>query len=134
MSYLQERNPFTSDPSLRSICTGVHAHSTVNVDTAKVVGNAILASMEGVTAADFTFKKSDLVITLDNKAAVKIDGVNVQLDPQLLFQRLTIAAKAYDNIENIFNETHHEEREFPGKPYQQVTIHQHAWEPPGEEM
>ena len=43
--YFLERNPFTSDTSLRSICTGVHAHSTVNVDRAEDVGNAILASM-----------------------------------------------------------------------------------------
>ena len=34
LSYLQERSPFSSDPILRNICTGVHAHSTVNVDTA----------------------------------------------------------------------------------------------------
>ena len=58
--------------------------------------------MEGTTAADFTFKRSDQVVTLDTKAAVKIDGVTVQIDPQLLFQRLTIAAKASDNIEDIF--------------------------------
>ena len=93
LSYLQERNRFTFDPSLRSICTGVHAHSTVNVDTAKSVGNAILASMEGTTAVDFTFKRSDQVVALDTKSAVKIDGVIVQIDPQLLFQRLTIASK-----------------------------------------
>ena len=43
--YFLERNPFTSNISLRSICTGVHVHSTVNVDRAKDVGNAILASM-----------------------------------------------------------------------------------------
>ena len=34
LKYLQERNPFSNDPSLWSISTGVHAHSTVNVDTA----------------------------------------------------------------------------------------------------
>ena len=102
LSYLQERNPFTSDASLRSICTGVHAHSTVNADTAKDVGNAIPASMEGITAAHYTFKRSDQVVTLDTKSAVKIDGVTVQIDPQLLFQRLTLAAKATNNIEDIF--------------------------------
>ena len=80
----------------------MHAHSTVNVDTAKSAGNAILASMEGTTAADFTFKRSNQVVTLDTKSAVKIDGVTVQIDPQLLFQRLTIAAKVSDNIEDIF--------------------------------
>ena len=62
-SYLQERNSFT-DPSLQSICTRVHAHSTVSVDTAMVVGNAILASMEGKTATDFTFRRHDQVVTL----------------------------------------------------------------------
>ena len=102
LSYLQERSPFSSDPILRNICTGVHAHSTVNVDTAKVVGNAILSSMEGTTPADFTFKRNRQAITLDTKAAVKLDGVAVQIDPQLLFQRLTIAAKASDEIEDIF--------------------------------
>ena len=40
--------------------------------------------MEGKTAAEFTFKRSDQVVTLDTKAAVKIDGVTVQIDPQLL--------------------------------------------------
>ena len=80
----------------------MHAHSTVNVDTAKSVGNVILASMEGTAAADFTFKRSDQVVTIDTKSTVKIDGVTVQIDPQLLFQRLTIAAKVSDNIDDIF--------------------------------
>lgn len=31
-NYLQERNSFCSDPSLRSVSPGVHAHPTVNVD------------------------------------------------------------------------------------------------------
>ena len=58
--------------------------------------------MESSTPADFTFKRSRQAITLDTKAAVKLDGVAVQIDPQLLFQRLTIAAKASDDIEDIF--------------------------------
>ena len=45
--YLQERNPFSNDSNLRNIATGVHAHPTVNVDTAHSVGAAILKSMEG---------------------------------------------------------------------------------------
>ena len=100
--YLLERNPFTSDASLRSICTGVHAHSSVNVDKAKDVGDVILASMEGKTVAEYTFKRNYQVITLDTKSAIKIDGITVQIDPQLLFQRLTLAAKTTDNIKDIF--------------------------------
>ena len=99
---LLERNPFTSDTSLRSICTGVHAHSTVNVDRAKDVGNAILAGMEDMTVAEYTFKRNYQVITLATKSAIKIDGITVQIDPQLLFQRLTLAAKTTDNIKDVF--------------------------------
>ena len=47
VQYLQELNPFSNDPSLRNIATGVHAHLTFNVDTAHTVGSAILKSMEG---------------------------------------------------------------------------------------
>ena len=58
--------------------------------------------MEGNTAADYTFKRGDHVVTLGTKSAVKIDGVSVQIDPQLLFQRLVlIAAKASDNLEYV---------------------------------
>lgn len=102
LKYLQERNPFTSDTSLRNISTGVHAHNTVNVDTAKDVGNAILTGMKGKTVAEYTFKRNNQAVTLDTKSAVKIDGVMVQIDPQLLFQRLTIAAKRTDNLEEVF--------------------------------
>ena len=102
LKYLQERNPFTSDTSLWNICTGVHAHKTVNVEMAKDVGKAILSSMEGKTAAEYRFKRDQQVITLVMKSAVKIDGVAVQIDPQLLFQQLTIAARATDNLKDVF--------------------------------
>ena len=102
LNYLQERNPFTSDTILRSISTGVHAHNSVNVDKGKDVGNAILVRMEGKTAAEYSFKRNKQAVTLDTKSAVKIDGIAVQIDPRLLFQRLTIAARANDNLEDVF--------------------------------
>ena len=102
LKYLQERSPFTQDTTLRNISAGVNAHSTVNVDSAKDVGSALLASMEGKTVAEHTFKRNDKAITLDTKSAVKIDGATVQIDPRLLFQRLKVAAKAIDNLEVVF--------------------------------
>ena len=51
LQYLQERNPFSLDPNLRSISTGVHAHPTVNVDEAVAVGDMILTQMNGTTPA-----------------------------------------------------------------------------------
>ena len=86
LKYLHERNPFSSDVSLRSISTGVYASTTVNVDTAKHVGNAILSSMEVISAAEYTFKRKNQVVTLDTKCQVRIDGATIQIDPQLLFQ------------------------------------------------
>ncbi len=102
LRYLQERSPFIPDTSLQNICTGVNAHSIVNVDKAKEVGNGILADMEGKTVAEHTFKRNNQAITLDTKSTVKIDGVVVHIDPQLLFQRLTIAARTTDTMENVF--------------------------------
>ncbi len=98
LKYLQERNPFTSDTSLCSISTGVHAHSTVNVNHTKDVGKVILASMEGKTAAEYSFKRVNQAVTLYMKCAVKIGGI----DPQLLFQRLTVAARATGNMKDVF--------------------------------
>lgn len=62
LGYLQERSPFTPDTTLRNISSGVNAHSTVNVDTAKDVGNAILAGMEGKTAAEYAPRATEASI------------------------------------------------------------------------
>ena len=52
--------------------------------------------MEGKTPAEFSFKRSDQVVTLGSKNTVKINGENIQVDPQLLFQRLIVAAQTID--------------------------------------
>ena len=39
---------------------------------------------------------------LGTKSEVKINGIAVQIDPQLLFQQLTIATKTTQNLEDIF--------------------------------
>ena len=102
VQYIQEINPFSPDPTLRNIATGVHTHTTVNVITAKNVGTKILQSMDGKTAAEYTFKKKDQVVTFNTKSSVKIDGDEVQVDPQLLFQTLIIVAQTSDELELAF--------------------------------
>ena len=81
LKYLHERNPFSSDVSLRSISTGAHPSTTVDVDTAKDVRNAILSSMEGISVAEYTFKRKNQAVTLDTKCQVRIDGATIQIDP-----------------------------------------------------
>ena len=102
VEYLQERNPFSNDPSLRNITTGVHDHPTFNVDTAHTVGSAILKSVEGKPSDEHTFRRKDQVVTLGTKSSIKIDGEEVQVDPQLLFQRLIIVAQTSYELESAF--------------------------------
>ena len=102
LQYLQERNPFSTDPSLRNIATGVHTHSNVNVDTAREVGDAILKTMDGKTPAEYTFIRKNQAVTLGTKSSVKIDGDQIQIDPQLLFQRLITVVQSSDDLKSAF--------------------------------
>ena len=92
--YLEKRNPFDYGQELCNVSDGVHAHASVNVDSSEAVGENIISKMVGATAADFSFKRKDQAVTMASKSAVKVGGEVVQVDPQLLFQRLTIAGKS----------------------------------------
>ena len=102
LTVLAERNPFASNPGLRNIMSGINAHSTVNVDTAKDTGKKILTSMTGQSATDYTFKRNAQAVTLVATSAVKIDNDLVQIDPQLLFQRLILACEGPDELAAVF--------------------------------
>ena len=52
ITYFSQRNPFSSNPSLRSITTGVVASEDVNAEKAKEVGEPILGSMIGKSVHD----------------------------------------------------------------------------------
>ena len=78
-------------------CAVFHADGTVNVDTAKEIGESILNSMENRCVEDFTFKKKPQAVIFKCKAQVKIDNDLVAVDPQLLLQRLISSARG--NIE-----------------------------------
>ena len=98
LSFLTDRNPFLDDPSLRNIDTGTTADSRVNADRTKEIGTNIIQSMSGQNILNFTFKRSQQVITLSTKTSIKIDGEPIQVDPQLLFQRLTTTANTLFDI------------------------------------
>jgi len=69
----------------------IHGNKSVNVVKALEVGSKILASMEGITVSDYTFKHYHQIVPLDTKSAIEVEGVTVQIDPLLLFQKLTLA-------------------------------------------
>ena len=85
LEFLESRNPFSDNYSLRIIATGINAGISVNVDTAKYVGEKILTSMVQQKVLQHTFKTKDKSVTLST-SAVKVNNETIQIDPQLLFQ------------------------------------------------
>ncbi|XP_073243634.1 uncharacterized protein [Porites lutea] len=79
--YLSKRSPFDSESSLRNIATGVVADD-----------RKILDSLTGKNAYEYTFRKKNQVVTLACKTVVRLNDGDVQVDPQLMFQRLSIVA------------------------------------------
>ena len=81
LRYLSDRNLFTSDIGLHNISTGVHAHSSIDVDQAKTVGKVILNDIKGQCVMEYMFRGKNQAITIDVKSSIKIEGNTVQIDP-----------------------------------------------------
>ena len=58
LAFLEPRNPFDMDPTLRSIVTGVEANGFANVDQAQQVGDKILCGLIDKPVAQYTFRKN----------------------------------------------------------------------------
>ena len=102
VSVLAERNPFEESPSLQNIVTGVATREDVNVELAEEVGQKILEDMTGNNVNQYVFRNRNQVITPESKSTIKIDGEKVNIDPQLLFQRLVIAGTQATNLLDAF--------------------------------
>ena len=101
--YLKTRNPFDSNPSLKNIASGVTAHATVNVDRSKDVGQSILKSIAGKKVVDVVFRKKDQAVTMTVKSGIKIRDETVQIDPQLLFQRLVTVGLRGEDLKEVLS-------------------------------
>ena len=99
---MSERNPFAESTSLRNIMTGVNATGDIDVCRAKEIGQKIMDSMTGIPVAQYTFKCSDPVTTLQSKSSVPVDGQPIHVDPDLLFQRFMVASNAIDDRKALF--------------------------------
>ena len=97
-AFFKDRDPFSYGNVLCNIANGVNAHPSTNVENAKSIGTDIVNKREDVKVTEYTFKRKDQAVTLATKAAVKIDGDSIQVDTQLLFQRLIVAAKLLWNM------------------------------------
>jgi hypothetical protein len=102
VAILAERNPFEDSPSLQNIVTGVATREDVNVEQAEQVGQKILSDMTGQHVQQYVFRKKNQVITPESKSTIRINGEKVNIDPQLLFQRLVIAGTQAKNLLDAF--------------------------------
>ena len=85
--FLSSLPPFSLASTLHCIDTGVCTEE-VDADAAVPIGKKILASMEGKNVLEYVFRKHNQVITMDKKSQVQVEKNSVEIDPQLLFQRL----------------------------------------------
>ena len=102
ISYLRDRDPFTESIPLRNIDTGVNADNNINAHNALACGQKIIDSMVGQNIFDFSFKKSMQVLTMSSKTSITVEEGRLEVDPQVLFQRLT-AISSRESVEDIAN-------------------------------
>ena len=92
LAMLKQWDPFAPDPALTGLVSGITANKDVNVDIAEQVGKNILLIMIGVNVLEYTIKRKSQTVTLGSQTAIMIQSEAIQVDPQLLFQRLSIVA------------------------------------------
>ena len=100
MNFLENRNPFSNDPSLHSIATGVTAAVNVYVDSAQAVCVGALRSMVDTTTFEYSFKQKKAVTVVTS--GVKIGNDNININPYLLFQRLIALKDKYNDTAALF--------------------------------
>ena len=101
VSYLTDRSPFLSDPSLRIIASGRVADDTAKLD-AKNIGKKILDGMTEKNVPE-VIRKKDLAVTLATKLAVRVNDEPIIVDPLVLFQRLLKTAQSTpETIPSLF--------------------------------
>ena len=102
IDYLNERDPFVRNDSLFNIANGMTAQESVNVEKSREIGVKIVESMAGKSTDEFTFRKANQAVTLGSRSTVKIKGEHVNIDPQLLFQRLLTVRERCDDVTSLF--------------------------------
>lgn len=97
LSYLLEHNLFQQIPqpedALHNIATGKSVSERVTADKALEIGENILKLMEGQVVSDYKFQRKKQIHNMasDKAARVKVGKNEVEVDPNLLFQRFAAA-------------------------------------------
>ena len=85
IEYFKKSNPFQGDPNvLRNIATGMSAADVVNIDSAKSVGDKILAKMKGKSVKEFIPRCLDQCVLMTSKMSNR-EEKHSHIDPALLY-------------------------------------------------
>ena len=84
-------DPFLPDPTLHCIATGVVVSTSASVDDAQSIGVKILDDMVDEEVNQCIFRLSSKAKTLAARPEIEVNGEKVSVNPQLLFQRLSVA-------------------------------------------
>ena len=83
---LKERNPFSrSSKDLHSLSSGIIGEGSVNIDSAKEVGESILVTMEGKSVSQHKFVEKQ-VINLTSSTYMTLNTEKIEINPQQLYQ------------------------------------------------
>lgn len=84
---------------LRSIYTGEEAQPNVNVDNAREIVMNVISKIIGKDVSVYSFENINKAVTMISTNAILIDGEVTHIDPQLLFQRLILMSRNFDEDE-----------------------------------
>ena len=82
--------------------SGMIANEDVNCDNAEAIGMAIKEKLNNVSLHVASIKRSDQAVTLNSfKPTLSIADSKMVIDPLILFSRLTVLIKRYDDVSSF---------------------------------
>ena len=102
LRFLEKRDPLTRQETLINLNTVEVADETTNVYEAHSLGELLIQDMHGKSVFDYKFQRKRMAKTMKAKSSVSMEGVQLQEDPQLFFQRLIIYIQP-EEIEDAFS-------------------------------
>ena len=76
--------------------------------------------MAGKSTDEFSFRKANQAVTLGSRSTVNIKGEHVNIDPQLLFQRLLPIRECSDDVTSL---CHYELCTYPAALFESSSLH-----------
>lgn len=123
---LQSASPFSEDPSLRNIVSGVVASDDVNVHEYESVGKQVIEKMIGNSVFTVSFSRKDKVKTIGYPSAVKV-STDRTIDPDLLFQRFLVVSNTGElSMDDILK---HELNTYPPALFEAIGVMRKADKP-----